>query len=205
MARKLIAVVFCGSLLLAGCQQQPSKNAGGAGTTESGRPIDPANPPAQSVSPPSPPRAPSPAPPSASANDVRPVLAPPTLVPAAEKGEKGARNVLLSWARAVELRKFDDAWSHLSEADRKKWSKAEWRAIFADLGQITVIVPAGEMEGAAGSLYYTAPFTITGSDPSGRPVRYTGEATLRRVNDVDGATANQLRWHFDRLTLDWTH
>lgn len=57
----------------------------------------------------------------------------------------------------------------------------------------------------AGSVYYTAPVAISGSDSDGRPVRIEGEAVLRRVNDVDGATPAQLRWHFDTLNLDWTH
>ena len=33
-------------------------------------------------------------------------LSAPTLVPEAEKGEKGARNILLEWARALERRDF---------------------------------------------------------------------------------------------------
>ena len=77
--------------------------------------------------------------------------------------------------------------------------------MFADLGKITVAVPTGTMEGAAGSSYYTAPVTITATDKDGRPVRIEGEAVLRRVNDVPGATAAQLRWHFERLTLNWTY
>lgn len=48
-------------------------------------------------------------------------------------------------------------------------------------------------EGAAGSLYCTVPGTLTDAADGGKaPV--TGEIVLRRVNDVDGATAEQLRW-----------
>ena len=39
----------------------------------------------------------------------------------------------------------------------------------------------------------------------GRPVRIEGKAVLRRVNDVPGSTEAQRRWHFETLTLDWTH
>jgi hypothetical protein len=134
-----------------------------------------------------------------------PDMTPPVLIPEAEKGVTGARNVLLSFARAIELRQFDQAWAMLSESDRQKWSKAAFARQFADLGKITVAAPTGTTEGAAGSIYYSAPVTITANDRDGRPVRYEGEAVLRRVNDVDGATAAQLRWHFDHLTLDWTH
>lgn len=134
-----------------------------------------------------------------------PDLTPPVLTPDAEKGVEGARNVLLSFARAIELKEFDQAWAMLSPGDRQKWPKPAFAKQFAGLGTITVAVPDGTMEGGAGSSYYSAPVTITGNDEQGRPVRLEGEAVLRRVNDVDGATPAQLRWHFDKLMLDWTH
>lgn len=138
-------------------------------------------------------------------NDGRPDLTPVPLTPQAEKGIKGARNVLLSFARAIELKEWDQAWRMLSRGDRQKWPRREFARQFSDLGKTTVAIPGGEVEGAAGSLYYTGPITITASDRDGRPVRYEGEAVLRRVNDVDGATPAQLRWHFDQLKLNWTH
>ncbi|GAA4009989.1 hypothetical protein GCM10022280_03920 [Sphingomonas swuensis] len=158
---------------------------------------------------PQPAPAPAPAAPTtpapANTAEQAPDLSPPPLVPEAERGEKGARNVLLSFARAIELKQFGQAWAMLSPGDKARWSRSAFAANFADLGKITVAVPGGTMEGAAGSLYYEAPITITGTDRDGRPVRYEGTATLRRVNDVDGATPAQLRWHFDNLKLDWTH
>jgi hypothetical protein len=90
-------------------------------------------------------------------------------------------------------------------ADKQKWSRSEFNALFADLGKIAVAIPTGTTDGAAGSLYFTAPVTITGQDKEGRPVRIGGEAVLRRVNDIDGATSAQLRWHFETLTLTWVH
>ena len=139
------------------------------------------------------------------ANDGQPDLTPPRLTPEAERGEKGARNLLLSFARAIELREFDQARAMLSPADRNRWSKTGFAALFSDLSPITVSLADGTMEGAAGSLYYMAPVAITGKDKESRPVRMEGTAVVRRVNDVDGATPAQLRWHFETLTLDWTH
>lgn len=138
-------------------------------------------------------------------NEGYPDLTPPPLTAEAEKGIEGARNVLLSFARAIELKEFDQAWAMLSPGDRQKWPKAEFTRMFADLGEITVAIPSGTVEGAAGSLYYTGPIAITADGRDGRPVRFEGETVLRRVNDIDGATPAQLRWHFDKLTLDWTH
>ena len=57
-------------------------------------------------------------------------------------------------------------------------------------------VGKGESEGAAGSLYYTAPVTVT----DGTRV-LKGDVVLRRVNDVPGATEEQLRWHIESTTL----
>ena len=158
-----------------------------------------------------PPGDPSPPPPeplstdNAVDNDGQPDLTPAPLKPELERTETGARNVLLSFARAIELREFDQAWAMLSDGDKAKWSKADWRKMFADLGEITVAVPGGTMEGAAGSSYYTSQATITAQDKDGRPIRYEGPIVLKRVNDVPGATPEQLRWHIDSVKLDWTH
>ena len=180
MNSKPIGAALAATLLLAACKpaQAPQETAAPAPTTS---------------------------PPGASSPDAAPDFSPPALTPQAERGEKGARNVLLSFARAIEEKAFGQAWDLLGPADKAKWSKARFAALFADLEKITVAIPDGTMEGAAGSSYYTAPVTITGSDAEGRPVRIEGEAVLRRAGDVEGATPAQLRWHFDTLTLDWTH
>lgn len=138
-------------------------------------------------------------------NDGYPDLSPTPLEPELERTETGARNVLISFARAIELREFDQAWAMLDDADRARWSRSAWRDLFADLGKITVEVPGGTMEGAAGSSYYTSQATITSTDRDGRPIRYEGPIVLKRVNDVPGATAEQLRWHIESVKLDWTH
>lgn len=155
--------------------------------------------------------APPPPPPAAGeladngVNDGSPDLTPPSLSPAAEKTEKGARNIATSFARAIELKEFDQAWAMLDDASKRKWSKTQWAGHFSDLKDTSVVVAPGRMEGAAGSSYYTVPLDITATDTSGRPVRYDGEMILKRVNDVPGATAEQLRWHMNSLSLDWTH
>lgn len=59
-------------------------------------------------------------------------------------------------------------------------------------------VGKGVVEGAAGSLYYEAPVTLHFGAES-MPER--GTLTLRRVNDVPGARADQLRWHIERVTI----
>ncbi|MBB5985383.1 hypothetical protein HNP60_001357 [Sphingobium sp. B1D3A] len=139
------------------------------------------------------------------ADNGAPDLRPPLLTPEAERGVKGARNVLLSFARAIELGDYGQAWAMLGPADREKWTKAAFAGMFSDLDDIAVAMPDGSMEGAAGSSYYSAPISVTGRDAEGRPVRIEGEAVLRRVNDIEGASPEQLRWHFETVTLSATH
>lgn len=76
-------------------------------------------------------------------------------------------------------------------------SAAEFSAQWSKLSAPVVQIGTGQQEGAAGSLYTTAPVTITDGK---RTIR--GEITLRRANDVPGATAEQLRWHIEATTLD---
>lgn len=69
---------------------------------------------------------------------------------------------------------------------------AKWSSLLAPI----VTVGKGDQEGAAGSLYYTAPVMIVDG-----PRTIKGEVTMRRVNDVDGASPEQLRWHIESTTL----
>ena len=131
------------------------------------------------------------------ADDGYPDLTPAKLTPEAEKGEKGARNVLLSFARAIELEEFDQAYAMLGDSAREGMTRAEFDALFDGFGKITVAVPGGQMEGAAGSLYYNVPATVTETSDK----ELAGTIVLRRVNDVPGATADQLRWHLERVDL----
>ncbi|WP_346247909.1 hypothetical protein [Sphingomonas rustica] len=199
MTRMILCAAAVPALLLAGCEPaQPPEDGNRSTPTEA------------NAARPTPMAAPTPAPAIPEATPVPepspdPAATVPELTPEAERGEKGARNLLLGFARSVEQKQFDRAWSLLSPADKRKWSRAAFAKLFADLDRITVAMPSGTMEGAAGSSYYNAPVSVTGTDKDGRSVRLEGEAVLRRVNDVDGATAEQRRWHFETLTLDWTH
>jgi len=149
-----------------------------------------------------PPSAPTPAPTNTS--EESPTAASPAdsgparLIPEAEKGEAGARNVLLDFARAIEFEDFSKAYAMLDKSARQKITHDAFAAMFEGFGEITVAVPFGRMEGAAGSLYYEVPTRITGS--SGK--KLSGTTVLRRVNDVPGATAEQLRWHIESFEVE---
>lgn len=59
----------------------------------------------------------------------------------------------------------------------------------------------GEIEGAAGSLFVEVPVVVYGRLKTGQPVRESGRAVLRRVNDVPGATPEQRQWRIERIEL----
>jgi hypothetical protein len=72
------------------------------------------------------------------------------------------------------------------------------QAEYGGKGGVTLQPGVGEIEGAAGSLFYEAPVMLRFAE--GGETR-TGTITLRRVNDVEGATPEQLRWHIERSTV----
>jgi len=96
--------------------------------------------------------------------------------------------------------------------ERSHWLKAEklWGDIDAARAFATVlggryrqvhleIGKLGDTEGAAGSIYLTEPVVFYGRSKAGKDLRLPAEVTLRRVNDVDGSTEAQRRWHIERI------
>ena len=109
--------------------------------------------------------------------------------------------MLLSWAAAMENRDFAAARRLFGDdGARSGMDQRTWAATYAGYRDIAIAFGDGDVEGGAGSLYYQVPVRLTAPGTAG-PERRAGTITLRRVNDVDGATPAQLRWHID--TLDW--
>lgn len=85
----------------------------------------------------------------------------------------------------------------------KAWSldaqmtPAKLEAEFGAKAGPKLAVGKGDMEGAAGSLYYEAPLVVDFGD--GRPSK-RGTIVLRRVNDVPGASEEQLNWRIERTS-----
>ena len=191
------------ALVLGACDPNFANDPDGADDVESRRVAAPAKP-APSTAPRSP--APIASQPAAGGedgeNDGYPDLTPTPLTNDTARAEKGARAILLTWAGGIELREFDQSWEMMGEPGRAQRTKAEFNALFHPLRNITVAVPPGTIGGAAGSLYYTVPTTITGTRADGSKATLKGEVIMRRVNDVDGATPAQLAWHIISVDLN---
>jgi hypothetical protein len=136
--------------------------------------------------------------PAAPATSAMPVASPaPPAAPATPSASRDPQTVLVEWARAVSLRDWKLARAYWGDqGERSGLSEAQFAARWGALGDPQVDIGKGEQEGAAGSLYYTAPITIRDGK---RTIK--GEVVIRRVNDVDGATPEQLRWHIESTTL----
>ncbi|WP_292927956.1 hypothetical protein [Novosphingobium sp. PASSN1] len=122
---------------------------------------------------------------------------PPQPSPARPPSSRDPDVVLRAWGDAFEARDWVTArafWG--DQGARSGLTEEDFAARWAGLHYPKVTLAKGTSEGAAGSLYYTAPITIT----DGARV-ITGEIVLRRANDVDGATPEQLRWHIESTTL----
>lgn len=81
-------------------------------------------------------------------------------------------------------------------------SLAEFQHGFADTRSTQLnVMSVSDVEGAAGSLYATVNVTLAATMNDGHTQRFRGDYIMRRVNDVPGASAEQLRWHIDSARL----
>jgi hypothetical protein len=58
-------------------------------------------------------------------------------------------------------------------------------------------LPPFSTEGGAGSIYAEIRVNVDAAGTDGSRQHFTGSYMLRRVNDVDGSTALQRRWHIE--------
>ena len=105
--------------------------------------------------------------------------------------------VLIGWAKAVSLRDWGSARAYWGD---KGAASGLSEQAFAQAWDVVknpdVSIGVGQLEGAAGSSFYSAPVIIADGKR-----RISGYVVLRRVNDVPGATPEQLRWHIESSTL----
>ena len=103
-----------------------------------------------------------------------------------------------------------DYWRDAVQSGEREAARRAWRADvrvggmaprWAVLKNPTVTFGEGREEGAAGSVYYTIPLRVTGTNADKIEQSLNGTMRLRRANDVDGATPEQLSWRID--SIDW--
>jgi hypothetical protein len=106
---------------------------------------------------------------------------------------QGAATVVETYYALIEAGKYREALALRENAD--SMTAAKFAAGFAKYGEYHATVGApSEIQGAAGSLYVEVPVQLYGRMKDGKPFGSAGTITLRRANDVPGATAAQRRW-----------
>ncbi len=118
---------------------------------------------------------------------------------------QGAANQMQVYFALIGEKKFGEAWE-LWNGEPTEGANASGLtkdAFIADMNryyQYSAQVGApGETDGAAGSIFITVPVQIYGRLKTGEAFHQRGDATLRRVNDVDGSTERQRQWHISKI------
>ena len=116
---------------------------------------------------------------------------------------QGAGQVLQSYAALLEQGRLADARRLWGEGGAGSGlSPQGFEEAFGKYAEIHAEIGApGSVEGAAGSAYVDIPIRFYGKLKAGRDFSSAGSATLRRVNDVPGSTAEQRRWHIYRIDV----
>jgi hypothetical protein len=117
-------------------------------------------------------------------------------VPIDPTSAEAAGQVVQHYGALIEQGRWREGWTLWTDAAAAKSferSFRTWSDVHLEIGS------PGDMEGAAGSIYVTVPANFYGHLKSGQQSRLTANAILRRVNDVPGSTAEQRRWHIERI------
>ena len=176
--------------MLGACQAREAEPAANDATAAQASPAAPTAP------------SPRPASPPGGLPDDRTLLPEPK-GPIDPKSAEAAGQVLETYGALLEERKFGQAWvlwgggGEASGMTRDQFAAAfsKYRDIRAEVGK------PGDTEGAAGSIYVEVPLRLYGTLKAGGRFNLVGPVTLRRVNDVDGSTAAQRRWHIASIAL----
>jgi hypothetical protein len=123
--------------------------------------------------------------------------------PPAEASALGAARRLQEYCDAVATKRYRDAYGYWSDGGKATgMSFDQFRDSFAKYAAYDChIGDPGDTEGAAGSIYVTIPLRVKGALAKGGGFVLEGPVDMRRVNDVDGSTAEQRRWHIFRSGL----
>jgi hypothetical protein len=144
--------------------------------------------------------------PSAGPLPVPTVRAPTAAAASTPSAARDAETVTNAWARAVEARDWALARAYWGEHGAASGQSLQaFAAKWNKLAHPQVTLGPAEEDGAAGSLFYDQPVVIVDGTldaaAKGKTRRLSGHVVWRRVNDVDGASPEQLRWHIESSTL----
>lgn len=120
----------------------------------------------------------------------------------APKSMEAAAAVVQLYYSAINARDYGTAWAQWGDDGQPGQTLGQFQAGFAATRSTRVTI--GQMkpgDAGAGSIYQTVPVTVDSQLQDGTRQRFVGDYVVRRVNDVDGASPRQLRWHIGQATL----
>jgi hypothetical protein len=185
------------ALALTACSPQtPSTPAAQSPATV---PDAPASAPIPGEDPNAPVEAPAPGSPAGLPDDRTPV----SEAPFTPQSAQGAADVVQTYFALIGEKKYDQAWALWADGGKASgMSQDDFVANFDTYAQHHGHVGApGQIEGAAGSSYVEVPAIAFGRLKTGEQFNLKGAITLKRVNDVPGATPEQRRWHIQASGL----
>lgn len=115
---------------------------------------------------------------------------------------QAAADVVRRYYSAINARDYATAWSQWGDDGQPGQTFSAFKKGFAHTRSTRVTIGALKPgDGGAGSVYQSVPVSIDATLDDGSRQRFTGSYIVRRVNDVDGASSWQLRWHIDAAQL----
>lgn len=118
------------------------------------------------------------------------------------KSMAAAAAVVQRYYSALNAHDYDTAWQQWGDNGPPSQTRDKFEAGFAHTQSTRVTIGTLQPgDGAAGSIYQTVPVTIEATLDDGSHQRFAGDYVVRRVNDVDGASPDQLRWHLGSAHL----
>lgn len=120
----------------------------------------------------------------------------------APKSMAAAAAVVQRYYSAINARDYATAWTQWGDGGRPGQTLAAFEAGFAHTRSTHVTIGTLEPgDAGAGSIYQPVPVDVEATLDDGTLQRFRGTYVVRRVNDVDGASASQLRWHIGSAQL----
>ena len=119
------------------------------------------------------------------------------------KSAQGAAQVLQMYYAYIGDADYEDAWGLWADGGKASGLAAAAFAQGFDAYESyhATAGPPGRIDGAAGSLFVEIPIELHATRKDGSEQHARGSAVLRRVNDVPGATPEQLLWRIEKIDL----
>ena len=118
------------------------------------------------------------------------------------KGPDAAADVVRRYYAAIDAHDYATAWSQWGDNGQPGQTYETFRRGFAHTRSVKVTIGTLKPgDAGAGSVYQPVPVTVDAFLDDDTRQHFTGNYIVRRVNDVDGASPAQLRWHLNSAQL----